>query len=341
MSRKTTTEASTETTLPNKRGRPALPPAEQVGPEFVGKMPEHIAEMERTAHGAVEAYAQERDLVNQLLGQAQAADAIKQISQTIGVSKLAYVKENKLYRALRGMKTPNGLELLGTWEEFCNLLGYSDEKINQDIANLKFFGEEALESMGRMGIGYRELRQYRRLPEDEKIALIEVAKTNDKDAFVELAETIIAKHAQEKEAMAKEISDAKADYQALDKVAKEDREKLTELKQQNAKLLSVTDMWDTHVLGATDEISGLGTVGDEVLGKHLSFIDVCEVLADKLDPEEAGYKARLEQARVPIARLGEQLKRWGHIVARLQFEFDNRLSGYLDNTFILPQVDGE
>ncbi len=33
-----------------------------------------------------------------------------------------------------------------------------------DIANLRTFGEEALESMSRMGIGYRELRQWRKLP---------------------------------------------------------------------------------------------------------------------------------------------------------------------------------
>lgn len=42
--------------------------------------------------------------------------------------------------------------------------------------------------MSRMGIGYRELRQYRRLPDDQKQALIEVAKTGDKEGFVELAE---------------------------------------------------------------------------------------------------------------------------------------------------------
>ncbi|KDY16154.1 hypothetical protein AC85_0028 [Escherichia coli 3-020-07_S4_C1] len=49
-------------------------------------------------------------------------------------------------------------------------MGISDEKANQDIANLTAFGEEALESMSRMGIGYRELRQFRRLQDDQKSA---------------------------------------------------------------------------------------------------------------------------------------------------------------------------
>lgn len=145
-------------------------------------------------------YGQGRDLVNQLLGQAQAFQAAGNLLQTFGVSKLALVKENKLYQQLSGMKAPNGLELKGTWVEFCSLLGVSDEKANQDIANLHAFGEVALEQMQRIGIGYRELRQYRRLPEDQKLALIEVAKAGDKEGFVELAEEIIAKHSKEKEA---------------------------------------------------------------------------------------------------------------------------------------------
>ncbi|WP_338734737.1 hypothetical protein V8954_23570 [Klebsiella michiganensis] len=141
----------------------------------------------------------ERDLLNQLLGQAQMADAFAQFSLTVSTSKMAYVKENKLYRALSGRKTADGQQFSGTWDEFCSLLGRSRQQIDEDILNLRTLGEEALESMSRMGIGYRELRQFRRLPEDQKSALIEVAKEGDKTALLELAEEMIAKHAREKE----------------------------------------------------------------------------------------------------------------------------------------------
>ena len=47
----------------------------------------------------------ERDLLNQLLGQAQMADAFEQFSRTVRTSKLAFVKENKLYRNLRQENT--------------------------------------------------------------------------------------------------------------------------------------------------------------------------------------------------------------------------------------------
>ena len=49
-------------------------------------------------------YSKERDLVNQLLGQAQMAGAFEEFSRTVRTSKLAFVKENKLYRALAGSK---------------------------------------------------------------------------------------------------------------------------------------------------------------------------------------------------------------------------------------------
>lgn len=163
-------------------------------------------------------HSDERDLLNQLLGQAQMAESFAKFSLTVSTSKLHFVKENKLYRALSGKTTADGQQFSGTWDEFCTLLGRSRQQVDEDIANLRSLGEDALESMSRMGIGYREMRQYRRLPEDQKSALIEVAKTGDKDAFVELAEEIIAKHAKEKEALTQRLDETNADYEAQSEV---------------------------------------------------------------------------------------------------------------------------
>lgn len=163
-------------------------------------------------------HSEERDLVNQLLGQAQMADAIGKFTATVAVSKMAHVKEHKLYRGLEGMLDRDGRGLSGTWEEFCSLLGSSAPKVNEDINNLRTFGEAALDSMSSMGIGYREMRQYRRLPEDQQAALIEVAKTGDKDAFVELAEEIIARNAKEKEELTERLDELSASHYAQGEV---------------------------------------------------------------------------------------------------------------------------
>ena len=184
----------------------------------------------------LDSHSDERDLVNQLLGQTQMAGAFEEFSRTVRASKLAYVKENKLYRALKGKKNTNGSYFSGSWEEFCEALGISHDKANLDIANLQAFGEEALESMSRMGIGYREMRQYRRLPEDHQAALIEVAKTGDKEAFIDLAEEIIAKHAKEKEALTQRLDEVNADYDAQGEVMAKKAGELDQVKMELEKV---------------------------------------------------------------------------------------------------------
>ena len=185
----------------------------------------------------IDSHSDERDLVNQLLGQTQMADAFSKFSATVATSKLAFVKENKLYRALKGKKSGNGCEFLnGTWEEFCELIGTSVRKADTDIQNLHAFGEEALDSMSRMGIGYREMRQYRRLPEDHQAALIEVAKTGDKEAFIDLAEEIIAKHAKEKEALNQRLDEVNADYDAQGEVMAKKAGELDQVKMELEKV---------------------------------------------------------------------------------------------------------
>jgi hypothetical protein len=189
----------------------------------------------QTAGGMLE--NDDKYIVNQLLGQVQMAGAFEEFSRTVRTSKLSYVKEHRLYKQLAGQKSPNGSEFKGTWEEFCNLIGMSVDKADLDIKNLHSFGEDALESMSRMGIGYRDLRQYRRLPDDKRAALIEAAETGDKERFVEVAEDVVAGHEKDKAAVIKERDEVKADYEAQSALLKGKAEELdsTKLELEKAK----------------------------------------------------------------------------------------------------------
>ena len=148
MTRRELTDEQIEARMPKKAGRPAMPAAQAVPVVLNG---EEAAQEVAAVDGLAQlqaSYGQERDLVNQLLGQAQMASAFAKFSETVSTSKLAYVKENKLYRAIKGQKSGNGFEFLtGTWEEFCGLLGVTSRKVDEDISNLQAFGEDALDSM--------------------------------------------------------------------------------------------------------------------------------------------------------------------------------------------------
>ncbi|WP_273907475.1 hypothetical protein [Enterobacter bugandensis] len=171
----------------------------------------------------------ERDLVNQLLGQVQMARSFAKFADVVSLTKLQHIKENKIYRALAGKK---GLDLdgneiadVGTWDGFCQALGLSRSKVDEDLTNLTAFGEDALKQLSAVGAGYRELRQFRRLPEDQKSALIEIAKEGDKTALLELAEEMIAKHAKEKE-------DLKTDLEISRQTLAEKKDEINVLKDQ-------------------------------------------------------------------------------------------------------------
>jgi hypothetical protein len=179
-------------------------------------------------------HSDERDTLNQMIGQIQMTGAISKLTTVVGLSKLAHIKETRMYKALAGKKgvDRNGNEIadVGTWEGFCLAIGTTRQKADEDILNLKAFGEEALDDLGRIGAGYRDLRKFRKLPEDERVALIEVAKAGDKESFVELAEEIIAKSTREKDALKKELDYTRADYEAQSEVLSDTQTRLTEVR---------------------------------------------------------------------------------------------------------------
>jgi len=159
---------------------------------------------------------EERDQVNQLIGQIQMANSFAKFADVVSLQKLAHIKETKAYRSLAGVKfaLPDGkFTTVGSWAEFCSALGMSASKVDEDLTNLRSFGEEALEGLSRVGAGYRELRQFRKLPEDEREALIEAAKAGDKDQLLDLAESLISKHTREKDVLGSQIRDRAAEAQ--------------------------------------------------------------------------------------------------------------------------------
>ncbi|MDK7601715.1 hypothetical protein QP556_11775 [Citrobacter freundii] len=263
----------------------------------------------------------ERDLLNQLLGQAQMADAFAQLSKTVLTSKMAFVKENKLYQSLKGKKGQDGLEFSGTWAEFCNLLGYTPEHANESINNLQSFGEEALDSMSRMGIGYRELRQFRRLPDDQKSALIEVAKEGDKTALLELAEEMIAKHTKEKENL-------KTDLEISRQTLAEKKDEINALKDQTDELKAkltrraTTETPDEEGQALETETTGLKSgvlsalinlkCGFESLAEHAerTGINHTHIMSGLLDDIEARVVDMRQQFDLPDFREIDGMPDW-------------------------------
>lgn len=296
---------------------------------------DRILEQQNSA-AVVTAMAEDRDLMNQLLGQAQMADAFAQFSVTVTTSKLAFVKENKLYRALKGKKSRDGHGFLnGTWDEFCSLLGRSVEQIDEDIRNLRHLGEEALESMSRMGIGYRELRQYRRLPEDQKTALIEVAKAGDKDAFLDLAEEMISKHAKEKDSLNQQLADTKADLEASRRRVSEQTETIQQKESALIKLTAGTLPWDERTAEFRKGIAGRRTPLVESLHDSIEAIKKLDEWMTEHITSQPGYDPEApatlpKEINSVLIQLDESIETATHLVSQARHELTLRFGADLD-----------
>lgn len=272
-------------------------------------------------------YSQGRDLINQMLGQSSALHAASDLLRTGAVSKHAQIKEHKLYQQLAGMQTPHGAVLKGTWEEYCQLLGRSVDMVDRDIANLQAFGEEALEAMSKAGIGYRDLRKFRRMGEDEKTLLIEAAKSGDKDSLVEFAETLISKHSKEKETLTAEVANMKADLDATQEVAKGKEDKINELTRKANKFNFRTD-WPSQVKAAIDVVDKYSAESEKFLGV---VMQAC-TQAMEAAPKDAALEPDWVQGSSALAaRVRDAVARQRQVTEAADEHFRSTLGLYLED----------
>ncbi len=179
-----------------------------------------------------------RDMVNQMLGRTQFSHALAQINQATTAISLKNVKENKLYLALKGVVAIDrkGREIanVGTFDGYCQAVGISRAKADEDIKNLEVLGPEAYENMQAAGISYREMRKLRRLPANDREAIIdgEAVRLGDKDEIVALIDDLAAKYAHEKEELERRNASLQTDLESSRGVSAKKERRITELEEE-------------------------------------------------------------------------------------------------------------
>ena len=170
---------------------------------------------------------QDKAQAYEMLGMVKMRDFTRKLVTVSHIKVLAEFKETKKYKGLDIQDTKGNWLHVTKWEDFCNALGYSREKIDMDILNLSAFGEDFLETSQRLGLGYREMRKLRQLPEEARAEIVEAdySEATDKEDLIEKIEDLTAKHAKEKEALQAQLKRKSDDYEAQAKMiaAKNDR----------------------------------------------------------------------------------------------------------------------
>ncbi len=97
---------------------------------------------------------------HEVIGRIQGLGMVTKFADVSNLMWLKDVKDQKIYKDL-----PN----TGTWQNFCDYIGLSRQKIDEDLLNLRTFGEAFLADVSSFRVGYRELRKLRQISSDGNI----------------------------------------------------------------------------------------------------------------------------------------------------------------------------
>ncbi|MFK5041807.1 hypothetical protein ACI3P4_13095, partial [Glaesserella parasuis] len=162
-----------------------------------------VAEMQKVQNStALAAKAMTQDLAEayEVMGTLKAFNFVQKLLTVGSLKKLQEIKESKKYKGVSVVTDDGNLLTVGNFADFCKACGLSDKKVYEDLQNLNAFGDEFMETSQRLGLGYREMRKLRQLPEDARAEIVEAdySEATDKEELIEKIEDLTTKHAKEK-----------------------------------------------------------------------------------------------------------------------------------------------
>ena len=190
-----------------------------------------LSEQQDAVVMAAQAMTAEMADAYEMLGMIKMSDFHRKLTTCQHIKVLAEFKEAKKYKGLEMLDISGNRRQVSTWDDFCSALGFSRQKIDEDISNLYKLGEDFLETSQRLGLGYREMRKLRQLPEEARAEIVDAdySDTTDKEELIEKIEDLTAQHAKEKEALQAQLKRKSDDYEAQAKVLATKNERINHL----------------------------------------------------------------------------------------------------------------
>lgn len=174
---------------------------------------------------------QDKAQAYELTGMIKAFDFTQKLVTVTTLKTINEIKQSKQYKGLELINQSGELVTVTSFKDFCSCLGFSVEKIDADLLNLNTLGEEFLETSQRLGLGYREMRKLRQLPDDARAEIVEAdySEATDKEELLERIEDLTAKFAKEKGELEGKLKRKSEDYDAQAKVLANRNERINKL----------------------------------------------------------------------------------------------------------------
>ncbi|MFQ3191536.1 MAG: hypothetical protein ACI936_002677 [Paraglaciecola sp.] len=214
------------------------------------KVTDLSAEQQTAVVDAKAVLASKQDVL-MAIGQIQAFDFINKLTTVGSLKSLSEIKESKAYKGLT-YKDENGeLTTVGSWEECCkHFLGSSKSTIDERLMNLNTFGNEFFEAAQKIGLGNKDLRKLRQLPEESQQLIInsEAVDLSDKESVKELIEDLNFKQVIEKAELQKQVDDANQTVAAVRENSDQTQQELNKIKEIEAKRRFSQEPWKTQTI---------------------------------------------------------------------------------------------
>lgn len=196
-----------------------------------------LSEQQDAVALATKAMTQDLAEAYEVMGTLKAFNFVQKLLTVGSLKKLQEIKETKKYKGLSVVDDSGNLLTVGNFADFCKACGLSDKKVYEDLQNLNAFGDEFMETSQRLGLGYREMRKLRQLPEEARAEIVDAdySATTDKEELIEKIEDLTAQHAKEKEALQAQLKRKSDDYEAQAKVLATKNERINYLDLELAK----------------------------------------------------------------------------------------------------------
>lgn len=174
---------------------------------------------------------------HEVMGMVKAFTFIEKLATVATLKTLGEIKETKKYKGLSYINEEGKLATVATWDDYCIACGTSRRKVDTDLQNLNTFGEEFFETSQRLGLGYREMRKLRQLPDEARAEILEAdySEATDKEDLLEKIEDLTAQHAKVKGELEAKLKRKSDDYDAQGKVLANKNEQINRLDLELAK----------------------------------------------------------------------------------------------------------
>ena len=188
-------------------------------------------EIQNSTALAAQALTQDIAEAHEAMGMIKAFGFMEKLLTVSNLKVLSEIKNSKKYKGLSYIKEDGSLLTVSTWEEFCGACNLSHKHVDENLRNLSSLGEDFLETSQRLGLGYREMRKLRQLPDDARAEIVEAdySEATDKEELLERIEDLTAKFAKEKGELEGKLKRKSEDYDAQAKMLANRNERINKL----------------------------------------------------------------------------------------------------------------